>query len=145
MEQKNIAQILRLAELKNTPHDEIRKLIDDIRHQRNLPKLGRHYAKHRDNLDDIEIKSVSSYVARLRKHLQRPDTRIYTYITTKPTQDRMWVVVSMDNGLVAQYNQTKRRLWSFYRQSVIETYLEAATGWWVEVIISEEGVECKPL
>ena len=37
------------------------------------------------------------------------------------------------NGLIAQYNESERRHWSFFRQRALSRHLEWVKGYWVEL------------
>ncbi len=141
---KALAQVDRLVEVRAMPAAEVSGLLERIRQERTLPKLEQHWQRHSDKFVGLGVEDAAGYAELLRDHLRRPDLRLFTYVTTKSTRDRMWIAVGMDNGLVAQYNETKRRFWSFYRQEGISQYAADSRGWWVAVIESEAGIQFEP-
>ena len=56
----------------------------------------------------------------------------------------MWYGVAMDTGLVAQYNESRARYWSFYRAASPSKLLDSGRGWWAEVSVREGKAEWLP-
>jgi len=132
---------LRLAELQAMEPEEIRALIARIRQSHQLPKLVQHFSKHRGEFEGLVVGDLHGYLARMILHLRNPKTRIYTFFTTKVTRHRMWAIVDMDTGMIVQYNETRGRLWSFYRHIGIEDFLLAVQVNWVQVIDDGKEIE----
>lgn len=98
-----------------------------------LPKLKEHFRKHGSLFDEHGVEHIDDYEVFLRSHLRRDDLRIFTYATTKVSGDRMWILVSMDNGAVAMYNETQSKMWSLYLHDEPSRYLASGYDWWIEV------------
>ena len=103
----------------------------------NLPKPAYHMQAHGEEFVDLGIKDARQLESFFLDHIRRPDLAYFTYVSTKQsTQYRMWAMIAMDNGVVALYNESLRRHWSFMRLNNLPEYLGFQSDWWVSV---EEG------
>lgn len=51
----------------------------------------------------------------------------------------MWLLADVDTGVIAQYNETKKQLWSLFRQRDWQAFLDKnAPLWWLEARRSQE-------
>lgn len=125
---------MRLAELRAMTPEKWRALRQEMRQARKLPKLNEHFRKHGKSFEDLGVVDAKQMQALFLAHLRRSDLEAFTYIATqKATQYRQWVLVGMDNGVVAIYNESKRRYWTFMHQSELAEYLNGGRGWWLKV------------
>lgn len=44
------------------------------------------------------------------------------------------ILGEMDNGMVAQYNQSEQRFWTYFKARNLARYLDDASVWWIEAI-----------
>ncbi|MCC6167049.1 MAG: hypothetical protein IT329_07450 [Caldilineaceae bacterium] len=134
---KGLAQVDRLVEVRAMRQEDVRSLLESMRQARILPAVERHFLKHGMKLS---VADVREYQDALIAHLKRRDLQVFTYVTSKTTHDRMWTFVGMDNGVIAQYNESKKTLWSLYRQADVQKYLTSGRGWWIQVEEDEAGI-----
>ena len=131
-------QTARLAEVQAMTPERWQALRQEMRQAQKLPKLNEHFRKHGEQFLELDIANPQEFEQLFLEHIQRADLGIYTYVTTqKGQQYRYWILIGMDNGVVALYNENKRRHWSFWRPNNFEGYLQGGRGWWVRV---EESV-----
>lgn len=97
-----------------------------------LPQEGQHFRKHGLEFQSLGIESVQAYVELFSQHVDREDLRLFSYIRPE-NEERMWLLIGMDNGVIAQYNETRGVYWSFYRHADVYRYLESGAGWWIEM------------
>ena len=101
---------------------------------RNLPKLAYHVRAHGEEFAALGVTDARQLEALFLEHVKRSDLEYFTYISTKTnTQYRQWAMVAMDNGIVALYNESERRHWSFMRPEKFQEYLRGNGGLWVYV------------
>lgn len=134
---------IRLGELRAMKSEDIRALVSRIRQSHQLPKSVYHYERHRLEFADMNVPDLHSYLALLILHLRKPDTQVFSFITTKITRHRMWAIVDVDTGMIVQYNETRRGLWTFYRHPFPALFVQAVTSTWIEVIDTESGIELR--
>lgn len=134
----------RLVEVRAMEQEQVRELLGMIRQQGTIPRLDHHWRKHADGFRDLGVEDAAGYEEYLRGHLSRNDLQTFTYVTTKPSRDRMWVMAGMDNGVIAQYNETRGQFWSFFRQREIDRFVAEMSAYWVEVIEGESGFRFVP-
>lgn len=141
---KHLMQVDRLVEVRAMGQGAVQPLFESVRQSPILPRLEQHFQKHGKNLVSLGVEDAQGYADYLVGHLNRDDLRVFTFVTTKATQDRMWVFVGVDNGVIAQYNETKHSLWSFFRQMDIDELLLNTHNWWVAVVKDEAGIRFEP-
>lgn len=134
---------VRLAELQALNPDAIRAQIDRIRKSHHLSKAAQHFEKHREEFAGLGVSDVHGYLAWMILHLRKPNTRVYTFITTKVTRHRMWAIADVDTGMIAQYNETRDRLWSFYRHPFASVFIRTITPLWIEVVDTGWEIELR--
>ena len=99
-----------------------------------LPKLAYHVSAHSEEFVSLGITNSGQMEALFLEHIKRFDLEYFTYISTKRgTQYRLWAMIGMDNGVVALYNESEARHWSFMRAADVQEYLGWQRGWWVKV------------
>ncbi len=130
---KELLQVERAVEVRSKQQDEIMETLSTIRSRMLPPRVGAHWRKHRDGFAEIGVRTQIAYIEMVEAHKKRKDLRVFTYITTKPTQYRLWILVGVDNGIVAMYNESQGTSWSFFRQGDVLGYIEGGRRWWVEV------------
>lgn len=86
--------------------------------------------------------TADEYNAFFMEHVQRDGLRIFSYIRPHKSE-RMWYLVGMDNGAVAQYDESRKQYWSFFRHEDVQGFLRSGRSWWVEVVITPAGVEAR--
>ena len=119
----------RLAEVRATPQTDLDRLISSFLKATSLPALDDHFAKHGK---DFMGATPQVYLALFVAHIRRDDLRLFTALQPR-YGSRMWYLVGMDNGFIAQYNESRRRYWSFYRSRDLDAHLGWVRGYWVEV------------
>lgn len=103
-----------------------------------LPKPSYHMSTHGMEFAVLGIENVQQLEALFLEHVKRSDLEYYTYISTKKgTHYRMWVMIGMDNGVVALYNESEGRHWSITRVMDAQDYVGRQYGWWVKVEVRE--------
>ena len=109
-------------------------LREQMRQVQKLPKLREHFRKHRREFAALGVTNMQQMEALYLEHIQRTDLTYFTYVSTQPvTQYRQWVLAAMDNRLVALYNESRQRHWSFMRPQDFRGYLAGGRDWWVKV------------
>lgn len=127
-------QDMRLREVQQLPMDRWQELCDRMRTASNLPKLQAHFKLHGAEFTGLGVTTPQHMQELFLEHIRRTDLELFTYISTqKGTRYRHWVLVGMDNGMVALYNETKRRHWTFMRPPRFQDYLRGNRGLWVKV------------
>lgn len=126
-------QTIRLAEVQAMTPVEWQKLRAEMAQASKLPKLIEHFRKHAEQFVDLGITDVQGLNALFLEHIRRTDLKIFTYASTQKKAYRQWVLVGMDNGVVALYNESKKTHWSFMRQVRLDEYLAGGRGWWLRV------------
>lgn len=134
-------QTTRVRELQLLEPEVLRRQVDYIRTHARLRRNSEHFRKHGTEFEALGVNSIRTYLQKLSEHSLRDDLLVFTFITTKATDDRMWIFVAIDTGIVAQYNETKQRMWTFFAHSDIYRYLDSGRGWWVQVTTVDEEVE----
>ena len=127
-------QKVRLAEVQAMTVEAWQELLRALHRPSTLPKSRQHFIVHRLEFEELGITTQQQLEGFFADHLQRPDLALFTYISTqKGTQYRHWALVGMDNGVVALYNETKGRFWSFYRPRSFHHYMALNRSWWIRV------------
>ena len=127
-------QSIRLAEVRAMTVEEWQALRQEMAQAQKLPKLNEHFRKHGEQFSSLGVVNSEEFETLFLEHVRRSDLETYTYVTTqKGQQYRYWILVGMDNGVVAFYNQSKRRHWSFWRPNDLGGYLQGGRGWWLRV------------
>jgi hypothetical protein len=127
-------QDLRLAEVRALTGAEWQDLRARMSRASGLPKLAEHWRKHGAEFIELGIMSVEQMEALFFQHIQRTDLVYFTYISTqRDTQYRQWVLIGMDNHVVALYNESRERHWSFMRPENFPGYWDAHRDLWVRV------------
>lgn len=130
-------QALRLGQLEAMGYAGFAAFAASLRQREQLPKLAYHFRKHGENCGaDTEQRYRQLFL----QHIQRTDLRWFTTLRRKD-QVGMWYLVAMDSGLVAQYNESRKQWWSFYRPDDLDKFLHSGHGWWVEVQLGEQEAE----
>lgn len=133
-QRKRELQDRRLAELQGLTMEQWRQLHSQMTQARNLPKLAYHMRTHGDEFAALGVTDAHQLEALFLRHVKRSDLEYFTYISTKKgTQYRQWAMIAMDNGVVALYNESAQRHWSFMRPDDFEGYLAGNRGLWVRV------------
>lgn len=127
---------IRLAEVQAMAVSDLQQLRMDMANALSLPKIGEHFRKHGIDFMGLGVTSPDELNTLFLNHIQRQGLRIFMYISTQATQYRHWAMVSMDNGVMVLYNESKRTHWSIYRDQDIQGYLEqrlfGTTRWLVD-------------
>ena len=135
-------QTLRLAEVQAMTVEEWQELRDQMGQASSLPKLQTHFKVHGAEFTDLGVTTPQQMEAVFLEHIRRMALELFTYISTQQgTQYRHWVLVGMDSGMVALYNETKSRHWTFMRPSRFQEYLRGNRGLWVKVKDFGDGIE----
>ena len=125
---------MRLAEVQAMTIEQWRALRQEMEQAQKLPKLNEHFRKHGEQFSSLGIAGPQEFEKLFLEHVRRSDLEAYTYVTTqKGQQYRYWVLAAIDNGVVALYNESKRRHWSFWRPNDFVGYLQGGRGWWLRV------------
>ena len=133
-QRKRELQSRRLAEMQAMTLEAWRELRGQMAQADNLPKPAYHMQAHGEEFVDLGIKDARQLESFFLDHIRRPDLAYFTYVSTKQsTQYRMWAMIAMDNGVVALYNESLRRHWSFMRPDDFEGYLVGNETLWVHV------------
>jgi SPP1 gp7 family putative phage head morphogenesis protein len=122
-------QNLRIAEIESMGNDGVNVVLDNFAKATELPKPVYHFNKHSARM---EINSQEEYLKSYQQFVQRNDLRLFTFIDK--TGDRMWYKADLESGFVAQYNETKGKAWSYYKQDNIFKALASRKNWLIEVI-----------
>lgn len=138
---RTLEQTKRLTEVQAFSKDQWRVLQIALHNSAGQRKIVQHFGKHQHEFVELGIDSIEAYQALFRQHVQRTDLRIFTYTSSKAPHHRLWILVGMDNGVVALYNETRRRHWSLIRPPSLPRYLASGKGWWVEVMFGESAVQ----
>ncbi|MCL5958774.1 MAG: hypothetical protein M1358_05555 [Chloroflexi bacterium] len=104
--------------IKELRKADLRAIVSEIRSVRDLPKLNYHFESHGE---DLGVATKEDYVVRLREHLSRTDLEFYAHL--RKQDDIMWFAVHLDSQEVAQYNASKKSLWSFYKDRDFGAFL----------------------
>lgn len=118
---------VRLGQLRQMTGEQIDSLMQKMTSAIELPRLAYHYQRHGKLLG---VSSQEEYLALFREHIRRPDLAIGTALRPKD-QAKMWYLVGVDTRMVAQYNETVVRYWTFMPVANLEAYLRDAGIWWV--------------
>lgn len=125
---------MRLAEVQAMTLEQWQELRSRMSQASSLPKLHTHFKVHGAEFADLGVTTPQQMNALFLEHIRRTDLELFTYISTqKGTEYRHWVLISVDNGTVALYNETKSRHWTFMRPSRFQDYLRGNRGLWVKV------------
>ncbi|MGQ9625490.1 MAG: hypothetical protein ACUVV0_01115 [Anaerolineae bacterium] len=125
----------RLNQLQKLSNAELTQIVEEIRACRTLPRMRYHFEKHGFFLG---VSTPEEYLALLHQHLSREDLRFFTHLRRRE-KDKMWYLVAIDTGTIAQYNESRQSLWSFYRSGNVKKLLLISRGWWIEVRQKPEG------
>ena len=121
----------RLAQLKQLSDGDVEAIVHDVKSSQSIPRLGYHFARHGA---EFEVDNPEEYVAALRRHLQRGDLRIFTFLDrTSKGLTGFWALVAPDNAATVLYNEQQRRLWSFYRPRAPAVRMANVQTLWIEV------------
>lgn len=126
-------QDIRFAEVQAMSVSDLQRLRMEMANAIALPKIDEHFRKHGIDFMRIGVTSPDELNTLFLNHVQRQSLRIFSYISTQATQYRHWAMVSMDNGVMVLYNESRRTHWSIFRERDIQGYLEQQGGWWIEV------------
>ncbi len=130
----------RLAELRETSSAEIESVLHGMQAARRLPKLDYHFEQHGAELGAATPDELNTLFL---AHIRRQDLRFATAMRGKDGA-RMWFLVDVDSGLVAQYNATRRRYFSFFRVQDLEQFERNYALSWVEAIRRDEQWAFQP-
>ena len=133
-------QAARLAQLRAMTSKETAALFDDMAKAKSLPRLRYHFERHGE---DFNAKTPSQYERLFLAHIQQPDLRRLTQ-TRRFDASKMWYLIDGTSGAVAQYNESRRQDWSFFRPTGMVKYIESALGWSVEAFRTHSGWEFRP-
>jgi hypothetical protein len=87
-------------------------------------EVGLSHAGAREEFAALGVTDTRQLEALFLEHIKRSDLEYFTYVSNKKgTQYRQWAMVGMDNGVVALYNESERRHWSFMRGLDLQEYL----------------------
>ena len=111
------------------PDRQLEGLFKVFRTDTRLPRPEFHYRKHRLEFPGL---TPDEYQALFREHIAREDLQCFSLIE-KQRRRRMWYLVAMDTGNIAQYNETDRRFWSFFHHDNVARFLDSGRGWWIKV------------
>lgn len=136
---------MRLAEVQAMTLEGWQELRQRMRRASSLPKPRHHFVAHRAEFEELGITTQQQMERFFSAHLQRSDLALFTYISTqKGTQYRHWALVGMDNGVVALYNEARKRFWSFYRPRNFALYMTLNRRWWIQVDALADRPEVLP-
>jgi len=133
-------QAARLAQLRGVSPPALDAFIGSLAKATALPQVQYHFERHGA---DFGAATTEDYRRLFLDHIRRADLRYFTCVHPR-FGSRMWYLVGMDDGAVAQYNQSRQVYWSFYRVTNLGKFLEFGRGWWVEVVRTPSGWEAKP-
>ncbi|MBI4321761.1 MAG: NYN domain-containing protein [Chloroflexi bacterium] len=124
-----LLQETRLKELHGLTTAHIDTLMQKMTNATELPRLAYHFRRHGELMG---ASTKEEYVGLFRQHIRRTDLAVGTALRPKD-QARMWYLVGVDTGLVAQYNETRASFWTFMKVGDLPGYLSDASVWWVRV------------
>lgn len=119
----------RLVQLRRMSGQEIDAILSAIVEAETVPRLDYHVRRHGRQLD---VQTNEEYVRALRRHLQRADLRIFTYLRSSDHAP-FWELIAPD-GTTAVYNENRSSIWSFFWPIGVNQRMSIAKGWWVEVL-----------
>jgi len=127
----------RLEQLRAMSSEELDECIRRMRLEQDLPELLYHFRTHRAEFD---ADTPEAYHALFKEHIRRDGLIFLTYIRPRGSAT-MWHLVDLDLGNVAQYNETRREYWSFFRPRNLDSFVEASLRRSVEVRRATSGWE----
>lgn len=134
VQRRRTLQDTRLAEVQAFSLEEWQELRLRMSRAGWLPKLAEHMRKHGADFAELGVTNAEQMEALFLQHIRRTDLAHFTYVSTQPaTQYRQWVLIGMDNGVVALYNESKQQHWSFMRPENLRDYMDGNRGLWVQV------------
>lgn len=134
VQQRRELQDLRLAEVRALTMAEWQDLRARMSRASRLPKLREHMRKHGNEFAELGVTNGEQLEELFFEHVRRHDLAYFTYVSTqRGTQYRLWALIGMDNHVVALYNESRERHWSFMCPENLSGYLDAHRDLWVRV------------
>lgn len=126
-------QRLRLVEILAMDEQEYLELHRRMQSSMSLPRTSYHFQAHGVEFEGLGIGTEEEYLSCFRTHVMRQDLLYFSYFSSKAPYYRMWLRIAMDDGVVVQYNEDRKRHWSMYRPATLFGFLAVDRGWWVSV------------
>ena len=128
------AQRVRLQQVRHMDTGALRLLLQEFRSVAALPALHYHFERHGELMG---CTSPEEYLAAFLLHMRRPDLSYFTWLEKERT---MWYALSEETGCVLQYDESSRRVISFFGTSDILQFLQIGRGWRIEVAEFDQEV-----
>ncbi|MBI4321197.1 MAG: hypothetical protein HY675_22120 [Chloroflexi bacterium] len=86
------------------------------------------------------MRHIKSLVDMMRSQLFREDLRVFTYPRGR-RRVPFWELIDLESGTTVLYNESRQRVWSFFRMALPEFRLRRYRLEWLEAVRGPRGWE----
>lgn len=120
----------RASQLRAMEPVAIDAILSSIRQAETIPKVDYHFAQHGP---EFSARVSAEYLERLREHVQRHDSRVFTFLR-QPDRVPFWALVAPDTGATVLYHEQRKAVWSFYRPTIPAVRFGKVQSDWIELV-----------